>query len=192
MANEKGVLRAVLGPALMAMAGVGLIAWLTSDREQTAAPAASAPAVTSPAAPQPEPAPEAPPGPEPEPALLANGGEPSEPTAPVAAGADGTATDADGGASRAELIRHGRLMIPAALLNAIEQNNVEHARAMRDQLQAKRAEGYMSNADFEALDLVVDCMENLSDAREEARDFLQFGSPSILSEPLKRACMDNR
>jgi hypothetical protein len=167
-----------------------LIAWLTSGREPTPAPQPVAPTPRT-AEPEPEPEPEVAAEPEPAAAL---GAEPVEPPAPTAAGAAPAPApeDTDAGASRAELVRHGRLMIPAALLNAIEQNSVEHARAMRDQLQAKRSEGYLSDSEFEMLDLVIDCLEHVSDARDEARDVLQFGAPSILSEPLKRACLENR
>ncbi|HEX6241622.1 MAG TPA: hypothetical protein VFZ61_12030 [Polyangiales bacterium] len=192
MANEKGVLRSVLGPALMAMAGVGLIAWLTSG-EPAAPPTQPEPAAPAPGPSVAEPAPQ--PDPDQEPAVPAATGTTAQAAEPAPGAAPGDAheaTDAEGGTSRAELIRHGRLMIPAALMNAIEQNNVEHARAMRDQLQAKRSEGYLTENDFEALDLVVDCLEHVSDARDEARDFLQFGSPSLLNEPLKRACLESR
>jgi hypothetical protein len=182
MSKEPGLLRAVLGPALLAMAALGLIAFFLSPDEAKVEPdkASSAP---RPAEPEPEqPEPSEPTAAEPQP--VDQGG------AAAAGAVSPGATSDDAGAITPELRRHAQLMIPGVLLHAIEEGNLEHVRTMRDQLQAKRADGYMSNNDFEALDLVIDCLERAPDARDEAKDFLQFGSASILTEALKRACTE--
>jgi hypothetical protein len=191
MSKEPGLLRAVLGPALVAMAALGLVAFFLSPDAAKVEPdkAHDRPGPMVPAAPEPqrEPEPE-----QAEPADLA-AAEPQPADQGGAAAAGAVAPDAssdDAGAITPELRRHAQLMIPGVLLHAIEEGNLEHVRTMRDQLQAKRADGYMSNNDFEALDLVIDCLERAPDARDEAKDFLQFGSATILGEALKRACTE--
>lgn len=190
MPKEPGLLRAMLGPALLAVAALGLIAFFLWPDQAQVEPS------RAPRAALPEPEPVAPPEPEPErpdPSAVAPGtDEPTEPGV-AAAAAGAVAADAavdDASAITPELRRHAQLMIPGALIHAIEQGNLEHVRTVRDQLLAKRADGYMSDNDFEALDLVIDCLEHASDARDEAKDFLQFGSATILTDVLKRACTE--
>ena len=189
MSKEPGLLRAVLGPALVAMAALGVFAFFMLPDEAKVEPdrASDRPGPMVPAAPEPAPEPEQlepadPPAAEPQP------GDQAGAAAAGAVAPDATSDDA--GAITPELRRHAQLMIPGVLLHAIEEGNLEHVRTMRDQLQAKRADGYMSNNDFEALDLVIDCLERAPDARDEAKDFLQFGSATILTDALKRACTE--
>lgn len=189
MSNEKGVLRAVVVPALLAMAGVAAIVFFLTREEaekprSTPEPAAPAPVREPPAEAQPEPSAVAP--------------APSEPQAappPVADDVDAAsaAQDAQPGAPDAGLIspelrRHALLMIPPTLLQAVENENLTHVRALRDQLAARRADNILTAADFEALDLIIECMEHAPDAREEGRDFLEFGATTIVRDALKRAC----
>ena len=181
------MLRAVLGPALVAMAALGLIAFFLSPDQAKVEPDKPSRAPARPVAPEPQPEPE-----QAEPAdPTAAAPQPADQGGAAAAGAvSPAAASDDAGAITPELRRHAQLMIPGVLVHAIEEGNLEHVRTMRDQLQAKRADGYMSTNDFEALDLVINCMERAPDARDEAKDFLQFGSASIISEALKRACTE--
>ena len=189
MPKEPGLVRAVLGPALLAMAALGLIAFFLSPEQAKVEPdqASRAPLPTPPSAPAAPPEPEHP--------------DPAQAGAPAAASVDqGTAVAAgavspdaasdDASAITPEVRRHAQLMIPGALLHAIEQGNLEHVRTVRDQLLAKRADGYMSDNDFEALELVIDCLDRAPDARDEAKDFIQFGGATILTDVLKRACTE--
>jgi hypothetical protein len=189
MSKEKGVFRAVVVPALLAMAGVGALAFFLSQRQT------EAPAVAPRTLPAPEPIAAA--EPEPTPSVTAPALEPAhaEPTlnadAEVAAQAAAAAqADAlsEAGAMSPELRRHALLMIPATLVQAVENENLVHVRALRDQLAARRADNLLSPADFEALDLVVECMEHVADSRDEARDFLEFGAATMLRDALKLAC----
>jgi hypothetical protein len=50
------------------------------------------------------------------------------------------------------------------------------------------SEVLLSQGDFEALDLIIECMEHVPAARDEARDLLEFGTPPTFAESLRRAC----
>jgi hypothetical protein len=192
MSKEKGVLRAVLVPALVAMGAVGLFAFLWSGRARqehaTSAPqpVRPEPALPSePAAPAPGPAPTAP---------LELAQQPALPEAALAAAALAGQPEAgppaviDATAFTPEVREHALKMIPLTVLQAVEQENLAHVRSLRDQLSARAADGLLSRSDLEALDLVVECMEHAPEARDEGRDFLQFGAATIMREALKRAC----
>jgi hypothetical protein len=189
MSKEKGVFRAVVVPAMLAMAGAGALAFFLSQRQSDAPPIATrtlpAPAPTPAAEPQPEPSVGIPaPAPAQAPAEPRSDAE-VEAQAAAAAQADAVS---EAGAMSPELRRHALLMIPATLQQAVESENVVHVRALRDQLAARRADNLLSASDFEALDLIVECMEHVADSRDEARDFLEFGAATMLRDPLKQAC----
>jgi hypothetical protein len=100
----------------------------------------------------------------------------------------GAPASIDAAAFTPEVRDHALKMIPLAVLQAVEQENLAHVRSLRDQLSARAADGLLSRSDLEALDLVVECMEHAPEARDEGRDFLQFGASTIMREALKRAC----
>jgi hypothetical protein len=184
MANEKGVLRSVVVPALLAMACVGLLAFFLSgrsDKEPAAEPEPALPAHAREAAAAAAPAPAR----TPEPALSDAA---TLASVDAAAGPSPTLTLPDASVFTPEIKLHAQKLVPPTVLQAVEQGNLAHVRSLRDQLSARASEGLLAPSDLEALDLVVECMENATDAREEARDLLQFGSATILSEALKAAC----
>jgi hypothetical protein len=82
------------------------------------------------------------------------------------------------------------LSIPALLMVSLEEDALDQVRELRDELGSRREGDVLTAADFEALDLVLDCADQIPEARAEARALLQDGFASILNEPLRRACSD--
>jgi hypothetical protein len=110
--------------------------------------------------------------------------------APAADARSATAAPAGGDAplGSADLRAHARGMLLPALLRAVDEGDAEHARWLRDQLADPQVRSLLDAQDVEALELAFDCLEHAPDAREEARDMLQFGRASFMTEALARAC----
>lgn len=185
--DEKRTLRVVLGSVVVAVAALGSIALLalrsspqTAEAERELELEPSAAATASAELPTRVPAPSRPS----ESPAQAERGE------PMAAHATSAPPEAapDAGEIPPEAREHGRAMLLHTLLAVVDKQDVEQARWLRKQLDDGRARGVIPQADIEAVDLVIDCLAHAPDAREEARDFLQFAPPPTLAPAVRRAC----
>ena len=107
--------------------------------------------------------------------------------APLAAGLPVATPDAAPTLSD-NLLAHARGMLSLNLLNAVQSDSADDAQWIRNQLDDPRLKGSVALGDLETLELAVDCLAHQSDARDEARDLLEFAAPSMLSDALRWAC----
>jgi 3-oxoacyl-ACP reductase-like protein len=132
--------------------------------------AAPAPAPTPTRAPEPEPTAEAP---APAPTDQPPDAGPPEPFTP-------------------ELREHALLMITPMAKLAMESHDVTQLKSIRDMVKERNAvDKLMGESDLEALELSIGCLERSPEAREEARDLLEFGQPTMFGDSFKRACFDS-
>jgi hypothetical protein len=107
--------------------------------------------------------------------------------APLAAGVPAPSRDAAPTLSD-NFLAHARSMLSLNVLNAVESGDANDAQWVRNQLDDPRLKGSVSLGDLETLELAIDCLAHQSDARDEARDLLEFAEPSMLSDALRWAC----
>jgi hypothetical protein len=107
--------------------------------------------------------------------------------APLAAGLPAPAPE-PAPALADNFLAHARAMLSLNVLNAVQSGNPDDAQWVRNQLDDPRLKGSVSLADLETLELAIDCLAHQSDARDEARDLLEFAEPSMLSDALRWAC----
>lgn len=87
-----------------------------------------------------------------------------------------------------QLREHALLMITPMAKMAMESGDVTQLKALRDMLNERKQEKLMSAADMEALELSIGCLERSPEAREEARDLIEFGTPTAFGESFGKAC----
>jgi hypothetical protein len=82
------------------------------------------------------------------------------------------------------------LLIPALLMLSVEEDSLDKVRALRDELGSRHDGDLLSDADFEAIDLLLDCADQIPEARAEAKALVESGIESTLRDPMQRACAD--
>lgn len=87
-----------------------------------------------------------------------------------------------------QLREHALGMLSLNLLHAVESGDEQEAKWLRNQLDDPRLQSAVALNDLETLELAIDCLGHQSDARDEARDLLEFAPPSLLSDALRWAC----
>ncbi|MET0341946.1 MAG: hypothetical protein ABW252_13155 [Polyangiales bacterium] len=83
---------------------------------------------------------------------------------------------------------HAILMMTPLAKEAMDQGQLEQLKVIQQQVRERPSEGLMQPNDVEALNIAVGCLENGPDAREDATDFIEFGTPNSFGESLKKAC----
>lgn len=187
MSSRRTVVRSISIAAVV----VAAVVFMLSRRDEPAPEpeAAAEPELEEPMADEPV-APRAPtptrakePEPDPEPAPTAAATAPAEADLPPDAGPPEPFTP--------ELREHALLMITPMAKMAMESHDVTQLKSIRDMIKERNAvDKLMAEPDLEALELAIGCLERSPEAREEARDLLEFGQPTMFGDSFKRACFD--
>ena len=187
MSTSRTLTRAALVVGAIAVAAVILLRGGAEDEEPREEQAAAEEPIVldEPEEPVPEPARPAPqaaaPTPTPSQPAPSDPGNPS--TAPVADPNAGPPPPLEG-----DLRQHAILMLTPMAQNAMEQRDLEQLRALLQQVKERQRENLMAPNDVEGLEVAIACLEGGSEAREEANDFIQFGSPTSFGDALRKAC----
>ena len=144
------------------------------------------------AEPEPEEAPEPPPAPAEEPAPPTPKAAPAvvaDEAPPPPAPSEAPSEDAGPPEPLSPPLReHALLMITPMAKMAMESGDVAQLKALRDMMNERKQEKLMSAADLEALELSIGCLERSPEAREEARDLIDFGTPTMFGDSFAKAC----
>lgn len=133
-----------------------------------------------------------PPPPAPEDEFPDLAGEPdlreAEPTQPEAPANQAAPEPAAPPPLTSEQREQAKQMLLLTIKHAVERGEAEPLRMARKVAQERRADNLLSPSDVEAIDLMLECMDQVPDARDEARDLIEFGAATPLSESLRKAC----
>lgn len=87
-----------------------------------------------------------------------------------------------------QIREHAILMMTPLAKQAMEQGELEQLLIIQKEVRARPSEGLMQPNDIEAIEIAIGCLENGPDAREDATDFLEFGTANSFGESLRKVC----
>jgi type IV secretory pathway VirB10-like protein len=183
MSTSRTLIRAAVVVGVIA---VGAAVFLRGGPDEEETPSEEQAAPDEPVLEEPEPG-AAKPTPAPRAAAPAAPSEPAPPANP----STGPVDDQDGGPPpplEGDLREHAILMLTPLAKQAMDMRDLEQLRAVLQQVKERKAENLMAAHDVEGLEIAVACLEGGAEAREEANDFIQFGTPTSYGDSLRTAC----
>lgn len=188
MEQRSSPFRLIVIPPLAAMGLAAAIAYWLSDESPSAAPA------SEPANAPPEPAPIAAPAPAPVPRAEApkpvqpNAPPPTAASAPVVQAPQQPVANLPPQLQDPKVLEHAKLMVVESAKLYMHNSDLANLMHLRATLREQGIEPAMPAADLTAIDVGVECLQQTTDAKTRASDFLEDNPSSPLADGLRFAC----